>query len=378
MEYDLMEFRHTRSIAPNHGRRNTTISYYSTMSEDSEERSSRPGLVGWPGVIPHPGVRRTPLRWELGDDGVLVSPIDWFVLTAHGDPPVLEAPRIALPRGGRRLHAEGDEAQDRWRVGELYLELAELDLADDNAIAAFVAKFGPLGVAFRRFELVRELPGLYEHIVPELAQSWPYEDLGQTVDDYCMHRGQGGNSNLVETLDEFRFGARVLRDLNTAAQIATTDQRPDAPAWQSIPSNVLTTFLDDLRDWGVELDVTDQAVEIMLQRVLSDGLLPFHPRVGYGGTPRQAADLPLYAICCLEIFNHFVEHAEHRICANETCQRRFVRQQGRAEHGQHRRSGIKYCSMHCARAQAQRAHRRRTRQQPKQPAKSSARARRPS
>ena len=110
---------------------------------------------------------------------------------------MLEAPRIAFPYGGRQLRADRDDERDRWRVGELYLEVTDLDLADDDAIASFVAKFGPLGVAYRRFELVRALPGLYEHIVPELAKSWPCEELGQTVEDYFTHRGEGGNSGLV-------------------------------------------------------------------------------------------------------------------------------------------------------------------------------------
>ena len=176
---------------------------------------------------------------------------------------------------------------------------------------------------------------------------------------------KAATADLFETLDEFRFGARVLRDLDNAVQIATTRQIPDDHVWRSIPPKVLAEFLDNLLDWGMELDVADQAAELMLRQVLSNGLIPFHPQLGYGGgTPQHAEGgrIPLYAICCLEIFNHYVEHAEQRICANETCQRRFVRQQGRAEHGQHRRTGIKYCSTYCARAQAQRAHRRRTRQ----------------
>ncbi len=41
-------------------------------------------------------------------------------------------------------------------------------------------------------------------------------------------------------------------------------------------------------------------------------------------------------------------------CANERCDRAFVRQRGRAAHRQHRTTGVKYCSRECARAQAQR------------------------
>jgi hypothetical protein len=61
----------------------------------------------------------------------------------------------------------------------------------------------------------------------------------------------------------------------------------------------------------------------------------------------------------LQLYNHLVEKAEFRQCANEPCGKTFVRQRGRAEFGQHRTSGILYCSRDCARAQAQRQLRRR-------------------
>ena len=71
--------------------------------------------------------------------------------------------------------------------------------------------------------------------------------------------------------------------------------------------------------------------------------------------------LSLYGVCCLQLYNHIVEEAPYKECANETCRRLFVRQRGRAEHGQYRTIGVKYCSRDCARAQAQREHRRRKR-----------------
>ncbi|MEV1174540.1 hypothetical protein [Nonomuraea sp. NPDC049784] len=61
----------------------------------------------------------------------------------------------------------------------------------------------------------------------------------------------------------------------------------------------------------------------------------------------------------LQLYNHLVEKAEFRQCANELCDKTFVRQRGRAEFGQHRTSGILYHSRDCARAQAQRQLRRR-------------------
>lgn len=70
----------------------------------------------------------------------------------------------------------------------------------------------------------------------------------------------------------------------------------------------------------------------------------------------------IYSVAFLQLYNHMAEGATVRQCANETCQRPFVRQRGRAEYGQHRTSGIKYCTRECARAQAQRELRRRRKQ----------------
>ncbi|MFF3403530.1 hypothetical protein ACFYW6_34175 [Streptomyces sp. NPDC002659] len=92
-----------------------------------------------------------------------------------------------------------------------------------------------------------------------------------------------------------------------------------------------------------------------LKYVLNDALSPFS--IGIGDLADRSPTL--YSVAFLQLYNHLVEGAVVRRCANETCRQNFVRQRGRAEYGQHRTTGVKYCSRECARAQAQRALRRR-------------------
>jgi hypothetical protein len=311
------------------------------------------------------------------------------------DVPDLEVIPLLRAEAGDHEFDRGD-ADEISAVGEIYLELINLDLDDDEAIFRFVKRFGVLGVAHEHFALFRSLPGLTS-VLPFLAAAWPTERFNQRVEDYLEHRGAGPNTTLVETLEEFRFGARVLRDLVTAAGIAQAEAPPAAVRWESIPDDALNDKRAELAEYGIELDAAGEAMDIFLRQVLKDGLRPFQPRLIYAAegaadersetsfpmkdepsTDDEASDdlvgepltlddvladelleAPLYAVCCLELFNHIVEHAQVKICANERCGRPFARQRGRAEHGQYRLRGVKFCSTYCARAQAQRAYRRR-------------------
>jgi hypothetical protein len=269
----------------------------------------------------------------------------------------------ALLRAGRPKRSINKlRAQQLSDVGEIYLELASLDLDDVNAIFGFVRDYGVLGVAHDRFAMFRRLPGFDTHTLPTLAKSWPSAHYNQSEQTYLEGRGLTANSTLVETVDEFRLGVLCIRDLITATEIANREEPPESVEWLAADREAWEWRREELRDSGIELDTQGEAVQLVLIPLLSDGLRPFHPRVIQADTgPTDDWVPPLYSICCLELFNHLAEHAEHRRCALETCERTFVRQRGRAQQGQHRSHGVLYCSTHCARAQAQRSYRKRKR-----------------
>ena len=94
--------------------------------------------------------------------------------------------------------------------------------------------------------------------------------------------------------------------------------------------------------------------------MLDTGLVAVRPRVtlaANGNSEPPLLDLTLYALCCCELFNHVVSGSDFRVCANESCERLFVRDDTA------RRRGVLYCSRTCARAQAQREFRRRRAEQ---------------
>jgi hypothetical protein len=94
-----------------------------------------------------------------------------------------------------------------------------------------------------------------------------------------------------------------------------------------------------------------------LQHVLNAALSSFSMGIG-----DLTTRLPtVYSVSFLQMYNHMVERATLRRCANEPCSKSFVRQRGRAKYGQHKTQGVQYCSRECARAQAQRELRRRRR-----------------
>ena len=152
-----------------------------------------------------------------------------------------------------------------------------------------------------------------------------------------------------ESIEEFRAGATAVRfavgfwrlllgDLDYRQLIPQTVLEPGSAA--VVASDYLSTFFD----WGLE--PFHPGLSVDWDSPVTAGTFEIRPRVET--LPQSKRSANLYHLCCLELYNHIVEGATYRTCANEPCGRTFVRQEGRAEHGQHRTKGVKYCSATCA------------------------------
>jgi hypothetical protein len=237
----------------------------------------------------------------------------------------------------------------RWS-DESYLDLVAVDLDDPAAILEFVSVFGLLGTRSGRAANNRlSLAGLtYPHASTEIAERLSRDHLRVSKAD-GLHVGEG------ETLEEFRWAALSMRDLLSAWRIIRKEIDADTHRWEAPVWEIAESPEDEL-PWE-----SPTGAVTVLTAGLSDGIECFAPVIRSGWEEKVPIfdDHWAYEICCLELFNHIVEEASYKRCANEMCERLFVRQQGRALHGQHRNRGVKYCSPECARAQAQREYRRR-------------------
>ena len=216
---------------------------------------------------------------------------------------------------------------------EFYLwELADLDLADPAAIAAFVSTFGPLTSRKmgRKFLAAETVFRMHRNLIGE-KQDVDAED--------------------VLALEEFVFAAGTLRDATRAllSGVGVVSAQAMVAAWET---------KRPFKRGGD--DAVEQAASWAID-VLNAGLTPFAPRLALSKAPNaveagRPACSELYNAICLEIFNDVAGGSTFRTC--EKCGRVFVRQRGRAVYGQHKReANLRYCSKRCANAAAQAAHR---------------------
>lgn len=261
--------------------------------------------------------------------------------------------------------------------GETYLRLADVDLDDPEAILSFVATYGPLGGADAYRAFMREAAFRIANVYRGQLDPAMEDEKKKRV----LREEQRGTTDSVwpsdtlrfhftETLDEFRFAARCLRDFTSAWQmfrdgtaasnvhwISPQQSDPELLNEDAFPLILLSVMLPECFLRSFSPHISFHWSPLLPAGPLSD--LP--PR--HGGTSidpsRRPLGAPLYSICALELFNHIVGNAEYRICANERCRRTFVHQHGRSEKSQRRSRGVLYCSPSCARATAQRDYRRR-------------------
>ncbi|MBO0767555.1 MAG: hypothetical protein J2O48_02600 [Solirubrobacterales bacterium] len=161
---------------------------------------------------------------------------------------------------------------------------------------------------------LRDLDISSEDAVAALARQYVIRDPGSQL--------RGTDSQLLQTL---RFLASVWEQ-------AATGQKVAPRTWERFAEAVLA---------GVG------AVRLQVR---------YHP--DKTADTVSPAPVDLYTAACIQIHN-FIARGEHaRACANETCGRTFIHQQGGARQQQYR-TDAKYCTPHCARAQANREWRRR-------------------
>jgi hypothetical protein len=262
-------------------------------------------------------------------------------------------------------------------AGEIYLRLAEVDLADPEDILAFVNTYDKLNVheamtAWSSFHLPVSVEEeakirlarrrLGRVVFREQAGDWP-------------SAAEAARSDMdSEAIDEFRIAAGVIRDGLRSWRMLRGEITFAEAKWESDEFARLHKLYSKKprRDLQKIYEIT--AIDTLIN-LFDFGLHPFHPGISIDedhSTPRATVEvelvdsherqvLDLFPICCLELYKHIVQQALYSICQNEPCGRLFVRQSGRSQFGQHRTRGVLYCSSSCARAQAQRAYRRRLR-----------------
>jgi hypothetical protein len=254
-------------------------------------------------------------------------------------------------------HAPGREVPD----GLFLRELMTLDLASPDAIAAFIQRYGPLGPEWQdrqpladaygaaglsweqytraTIESIQGLPGnsfYTPEYVSTLLRSAELEAQMTAAPDHQVAR----DSITFVTLDEFRIGARTMRDLGRAWRLYTG-----------------TMNLEELWDsWESHHPVPDSieaAVGWMLVE-LSD-LSPFAPLVARNEEDAQPP-VSLTSALRLQVFNEIVKGSVALRCRNETCPYGVWYLPTTWNTGSRR-----YCCSECADMQTARERRRRVR-----------------
>lgn len=239
---------------------------------------------------------------------------------------------------GERLYFGGDvnlpRPERRQPPDQLYLfELADVDLADIEAIANLCRTYGPIA-PLRRTDLPMSYSWERELVVHSMRYGRSYSQPDNAGPDFI---------GIEPHIDELTYRIRVLRQLARHLQVHAAGESVSA-AWPECDN--------DFEAWRHFSHFTDAALSPFRVRVMVDvGSTDYDI-----GIPRPG----LYSVAVLQMFNDLVEHVDYRTCAAEKCGRVFIRQRGRSN-SYSRTDGVLYCSSTCANSQAQREWRRRQR-----------------
>ena len=213
-------------------------------------------------------------------------------------------------------------------------DLFDIDIDDVHTLVELAATFGPISPwGERSLSLISER---------EKQSLGGYREL-QKLAAELDHPG------LVVTADIVRLHLRTLRALSRHWSASSKDEKP---------SDIARAWTDN----GFLKPKSNEQAWDWWEDNLNAALAPFHVRISttYGWGDES---ITIYSAAALQLWNAAVEGIPTRKCANETCGRDFIRQEGRAAQGQHRVVGVQFCSKSCAQAQSQRALRRRKRSQ---------------
>ncbi|MGO8980018.1 MAG: hypothetical protein ACLQER_12110 [Streptosporangiaceae bacterium] len=226
---------------------------------------------------------------------------------------------------------------------DFYLrELMNLDPNDLDAAAEIMSKYGML-FEFDQPDLKPELRA--EHLIGLDFEDEAYDGFHR--EDVCLHIeiAQYAIQTWIALQAPGGLEALMEPELN---DITYTEFRRQYPGITS-DRNDFESLMLNVRLHSL-YDTLNAALTSISVGVVQD---PF------GEGRRVPGDFTVYSASFLQLYNHMVERATVKRCANEPCQQVFVRQRGRSRFDQNRLEGVKYCSRECSRAQAQRELRRR-------------------
>jgi hypothetical protein len=211
--------------------------------------------------------------------------------------------------------------------------LLEVDRADMNSLAGFVTEHG-------------------------IFDRTPLTAVGEGIDEETIKRPKGLVLHAAELAIYVAWLQGAVRHW-----LAVVDGDPVITAWEA-------AGIADPERRIPRQEIEDDIAWAWFAKVMNRGLERFPPHVMVvPATPSTRELLPeygeptvdLFTGLTVQLFNLMFDDLPVLYCHNETCDRRFVRQSGRAVKGQYRTEGVKFCSSACAKAQVQREYRRRKR-----------------